>query len=501
MRSAVPESGRPAFRWPESLRPAWLLLLLCCSVYLLGFALFYPRLAVNDDEAQYIRQASLLLRGTATIELADARTGEAQTVRPSTYPLGTAALMSPFVAAAGWRGAFLLAPLSFVGAVLLLARWLRDAGRPPIFALLLLSFVPALVMGRVAMSDIPSAAIATLGLWLFWQGMRRRPAWWLGAGFVAGASAALRPTNVLVFAPFFVGAVLRRDRNWWALAAGGVFGVSLRLISSAFVLGDAFADRASYVFEPQTLMERLPLYLLGLFVLLPGGLPLSLLYRGERRAEVISTIAFFVGFFLLQTYSTKETSSAKRIVLALRYFLPILPLMIFAMSESIPRLWTAWRTGLSDGARVRLDRLAKLAMVGWIVVTCVASLGVHGFMQRWAKAQAEIHDAILEHARGSVLVTNLPGTKKFIPVLELTYQPVDRDSIQPTEIVDLAERHGRVVVALLDRSDSAWWRTQSEANARFIAAVQPEPALLLDLAPTATDRLRIWRVDRSETER
>jgi hypothetical protein len=49
------------------------------------------------------------------------------------------------------------------------------------------------------------------------------------------------------------------------------------------------------------------------------------------------------------------------------------------------------------------------------------------------------------------------------------------------------------MVALLDRSDSDYWREDAARNAAFIAALG-DPAPLVDLQATGTDRLRIWRI-------
>ena len=500
MPTASEEQGPGSLSWIADPQRAWRWIVLLCAVYLVAFACFYPQLPVNDDEAQYIRQTRLLLQGASVISLEDARTGELQEFRPSTYPIGTAVLMAPFVAVGGWRAAFVLAPLSLFAALWLLGRWLQQEGRSPAFALLLFGFVPTLVMGRVAMSDVPSAAIVALGLWLFWLGLRRGPAVWLAAGFVAGASAAFRPPNVLVFLPLCAGTVLRRDRNWWALALGGVAGSSLRLVSSAFVLGDAVAIRTPYILEVATIMERLPLFLFGLLVLLPGGLVLALLYRGERRPEVTGTVLFVFGFFLLQQYSSVETGFAKRIVLALRYFLPLLPLMIFAMAESVPRLWQGMLQRTASPRREQLVSLARATLAAWIAMLVVGAIGVNVFMYRWATSVAEIHDSILETTDGAVIVTNLAGTKKFIHELDLAYLPVKRSLIEPEELVTLAKRHGELYLVLLDRTDSEWWRSQTADNAAFVARLPGEPELLVDRRPTSTDRLRIWRFSAPDAE-
>ena len=105
----------------------------------------------------------------------------------SRYPIGTAVLMAPFVALAGWRAAFLVPLLCLLGSTLLVGRWLQEERRSPVWALTLLGYPVALLMGRVCMSDVPSMAVVTLGLWLFWRGPGRNGGQWLASGFVAGA--------------------------------------------------------------------------------------------------------------------------------------------------------------------------------------------------------------------------------------------------------------------------------------------------------------------------
>ena len=160
--------------------------------------------------------------------------------------------------------------------------------------LLLLGFPPMLVMGRVAMSDVPSTAWVALGFLAFWRGLdakgRAGALWWLGSGFVAGASMALRASNPVLFVPLFAGSVLRRELNAWALVVGGIAGLGVRLLSQAILFGNALYERDAYRFSPETVDERLWLYLLALLVFVPGGLVLSVLYRGRRRPEVIITM-------------------------------------------------------------------------------------------------------------------------------------------------------------------------------------------------------------------
>ena len=472
-------------------RTTWRLIGALVLAYAVLFAVFYPRVIINDDESEYIRQVQLLLKGTSTVVQIDPFTGAEVAVTPGTYPMGMPLLSAPFVAVAGWRGAFVPACLSLVAAVLLTAAWIHSERRPPIFALIILGFPPALVMGRVAMSDIPSTAWVVTGLWLFWRGIDGKPGWWLASGFVAGVSLIFRATNPILLAPLYAGTVLRREWKCWALVLGGVAGLAMRPLTMQFYFGDAFFERSMYHFAPETIFERIPLYLFGLALLVPGGLVFGFLYKGRRRPEILATIGLFLAFFLFQTYSTVETGLPKRIVLGLRYFLPLLPVMAFAMAESVPRLWRQWIT--PRGRRV--TRVASTGVALWLVLVGLATFSVHPYFSAWSSTQAQIRDEIARVVPDdAVLITNWSGTKKFVRHLDRRYVIVHPGQIEKEDVNELVERNSEVYLVLLDRTDSAWWREHGETNEAFLRKLDLEGEPETNLRPTATDRLRIWRI-------
>ena len=86
---APARDDRLAFRWIFAL----------LATYAVSMALFYPNSVTNDDEAQYLRQTQLVLEGHSTVLREDPFTGEMEEDLPSTYPLGPALTMAPFVAA------------------------------------------------------------------------------------------------------------------------------------------------------------------------------------------------------------------------------------------------------------------------------------------------------------------------------------------------------------------------------------------------------------------
>jgi hypothetical protein len=233
------------------------------------------------------------------------------------------------------------------------------------------------------------------------------------------------------------------------------------------------------------------LYLVGLLVFVPGGLVFGLAYRGRRRPEVLATIVGFFLFFLFQAYGASESGFVKSLVLGLRYFGPLLPLLAFAMAESVPR-WLGierWAKGARMGALVRTGSIL------WLAGILVACFAVHPVLDRWAGSQAEIRGALEQHVpRETVLVTNYNALRKFVPDLSRPYRTLDRRELASESLHELGLRHEVYFVALLDRSDSDYWRADMEANAAFLAQLPASAALVLDLKATQTDRLRIWRV-------
>lgn len=478
-------------------RMAWRLVVIGCLIYAFSFCAFYPRVVTNDDESLYRRQTLLALQGTAQITQIDPMSNEEVVHYPSTYPPGTALAMTPFVATFGWRGAFMVPFLSLMVAVLVMGRWLADEGRSPLFALLLLGNPPALVMGRVGMSDVPSMAVVTVGLWLFWRGLDRNYRWWLASGFVAGASMVFRESNPMCFAPFFAGTVLRRDRNWWALLVGGLLGLSLRAAAYGYFLGDPFFGRSPYFLALDTLHERIGNYLVAALVFIPGGLVLALLYRGRRWPELAIVVAGFFTAYLIQRYYTEETATLKNLIITPRYLLPLTPVIVFGMAESVPRLWSRLLERFGPGGHLGLERWRPRVVAAWAAAVLFAALCVHPAFYLWSETQARIRDAIVDvTATDAVMVTNYMATRKFLNELERKYRPVDSRQISAEDANDLVERYGEIYVVFVDRSDSEWWRKDMDLNADFMQDLDRKPSLLLDERMSPTDHLRIWRVVR-----
>jgi len=484
---------------PQFVRRVVLALL---AIYTASFAVFYPEIATNDDESMYIRQARIAFSGKPTITQIEPLSNQQLEVSPSTYAPGTALVMAPLVEWLGWRAAFVIPWASLLLAVWLTYLWIRDAGYEPFFALVVLGFPPALVMGRVAMSDVPSAAIVAVGFYCFWRGQdaERSHGWWVASGLVAGASWAFRATNPILFVPLFAGTVLRRETRCWALIVGGLLGLGIRFLAMYAYFGSALFERSAYHPALHSIMDRLPLYLIGLLVFVPAGLLFGVLYKGRRRPEIIATIAMIFLFFLGQQYSTHGTSFVKRLVLALRYFIPLLPVLAFAMAESVPRTLAAMRE--RPGGMRRSAIALGTAGVVWLGGVGVAAAAVHPAFWFWSSTQVQLRDVIREHLPDdSIFITNWMASRKFVDVFNQKYIRVERDSVTPRIVQQLVARDGVVYLVLMTRNDSEYWLEDGRRTEQFLASLRDEPELLADVSPGPVDRVRIWRLDRDSPPR
>lgn len=474
-------------------RHAWAVIGAALIVYSLAFAAFYPDVITVKDESRYVHQARFYAAGITSDVREEAFTGEMVETRPGTYPFGTSTLMAPLVAMFGWRGVYGVPWIALLLGVLLTARWIADEGRSSLAALVIMGFPAALVMGRTAMSDVPSLALVSAGLLFFWRGLDRGAAWSLASGVCAGLSLTVREPNVLVFAPFYAGALVRRDRNVGALILGGLIGTAARPIGNWIIFGDPFFARASAgFFDPEALPVNLTKHLLALMVLVPGGLVAGLLYRGRRAVEVRTCVALFVGFYLVYNYSGAPSGWLKGTILGQRFFLPLLPVLAFALADFVPRLW---RQISERGRHAWMRPLAGFLVAGWVIGIIGVSAGVHAYMSNWSRSQTALRNHIEAYVEfDKPLVANLNLTEKVIDRFDFKYVPVDREYVDLGSLMTLADRHDHFYVVLIDRAETHHFRKDSRRNEALLASLDGHVELLLEERTSPTERIRILRV-------
>lgn len=466
-------------------------------IYLVGLLCFFPDVITQHDEARYLEMAYAFSKGSPCLDDIDPLSGRVRCNPSGRFLPGTSTLMEPPIVLFGWRGAYLVPALALAAATLCTALWVREAGRSPLFALMVLGYLPSLVLGRVAQSDVPSTALAALGLWLFWADGPDRRARWAASGFIAGLSLSVRETNALLFAPLYLGALIRREVGTWALIAGGLAGSLLRPLGTWIVYGDPF-----YIFpvDPTFALSNvpgnLPLYAVALLVLIPAGLIGGLLYRGERWPEVVATVALFCALYLSFGYRGQTSGLLRELILGPRYFAPLTPLLAFAAAEALPRLWAAIRARVDTGAAGAMARSGSSGVRLWVAGVLILAFVVHPVVDRLTDSLGHFREAIYGHsAAGSVVVVNWVDKKLVNPMFG-ERQRFYFEHLTPEIFDRLLARHGTITVALHDRRVSRVLREQALENQRMLdtLAKRAKFELLSDWGGATSERLRIWRV-------
>jgi hypothetical protein len=379
----------------------------------------------------------------------------------------------------------LLSVLSLALATLATVLALRHLGAHPAFALLVPGFAGSLLFGRVAMSDVPSAAIVALGLLMFLDPGARAGRVFAG-GLLAGAALLFREPNVLLMAPFVAGAIVRRRQNALPVLAGVVVGVGLRLLIAYAMFGDPLFVRASgYGFSVGSALHNAPQYLVILMLFVPLGLALPFLYRGPMRRELVSAVALFIGLYLFYDYSSeRENGAMKGLVLSMRYVIPALPLFAVMAADVAPRVFAS----LPVDARALAVRCALPAGIA----LTVAAFASHGAVRRLEAAPFRVVTAIRAATRSELpLIINSKATFKYVNAVYGPRRLVLRDAITGAEVPSLLLAHGPMQVAFLDRNDSEMFIEDAEANRRFMELVRTRCTVRMVLSEQIDKALRL----------
>jgi len=432
--------------------------------YVVGLALYPPRVLTVVDEDRYVSQALAFARGAPVIEGSGIVVPPVQVRAISDYPPGTSLLQTPFVAAFGWRGAILVSLASLILATLFTAAWLRDAGKPVGFALFVPGFAAVPVFGRIAMSDMPSGALVAFVCWSLWKSESGNTRWSVVTGLAAGASLLLREPLAVLLAPLLLGAVIRRRARAVPLFLGGAVGVTLRLVLSKVLFGSAVYVRDSGItFSLGSLAHTIPVYAAILLVMFPMGALLPFFYRGQRRLEVVVAVVAYVLLFLLYDYDViRGQGPVKGLLLAARFMIPVVPLLAWMAADVWPRI-------LNRGGARAEQAISRLAPMGVAGIGLMA-FAVHPIAHRQERDFEAIVTGIFSNTdSATAVVTNSDATLKYFSAAYGRRRLILRQSVRPDSVPALLSTFGRLDIVLLDRLDSEMFRRDADANSRFLA--------------------------------
>ena len=506
-------------------RAAWLCVAAVLAAHAAGFVAWWPETVTIADEVRYVDQARWFAQGRV-MGLAPALSGGPEReYRPSQYPPLTSILQAPLVLLGGPRAAALLSMLCLLAAVALAGVWLAQSGRSPLWALLILSYPPCLVLGRVAMSDAPNLLFVTVALWLFFRGADRGDAWWLLAGAVAGISLLVRETNVVLFVPLAVGVLVRRDKGTLWLLGGFLAGLAVWAGCKLAVFGSPFFFRdTGYGFSLASGWTNLPTYAAGLLVFVPCGLAGVFSWRGRYRAEVITATLALTLFFAAFDYTGSESGLAERLVLVPRYLMPLLPLLVLGVADLVERL--VERSGAGCGVQQRAERTDVNATAGCGVQPLVepsrfgATAGSCGSRRPrglvgWAFVLAVLVAVVASHAalgvRGAVraaaardvaagldprvpLLVDGPAAFKLANPLTGFFPVGALSGFPPEQASALVPADGVLQVLSVEREVSPHALAARDASRAWLERMGARcpPRSLLDRTYGSGERVRVW---------
>jgi 4-amino-4-deoxy-L-arabinose transferase-like glycosyltransferase len=470
----------------RSTHRVWIILL----AYAAGFLVFRPRVLLINDEERYVAQAVAFAHGALNFHVPEGvPASPSGTPMASDYPPGTSLLQAPFVRAGGWRWAAALSVMCLALLVACTRGLLRELRLPAAYAAYALASVAALFFGRVAMSDVPAAALMALALWLVIRSERADASVprHLLAGAASGACLLFREPVVVLLAPFLLASLRQPKRLAW-LAAGGLAAIGLRLLLSELWLSDALYVRdGGYGFSVASIARNAPLYAVVLMVMVPFAAVLPALYRGPLRSKILMALGLYLLVFLAYDYNAwRDNGMLRGTLLAARFMVPALPLLAVMCAEVVPRLLSRLRL-----TTARTGALAAVLHAGLALL----ALAIHPLARQLEQPQYELLRAVQRAPADVPAVINEKVTGKFVSPVYGERMWISRARISADSLPALCRRFGGLVLVLVDRNDTELFRDDARGNAAFLAAA----AMTLPLTPLHDEeisgmRLRMLRV-------
>jgi hypothetical protein len=301
-----------------------------------------------------------------------------------------------------------------------------------------------------------------------------------------------------LFVAFFLGALLRRERHLIPLIVGGLAGVLCRPLGAAIAYGDPlFVKVQFYGFTGHQLPQNLVMYMTALLILVPGGLIFALAYRGKRWPELVSTVAVFVGMFLAYNYNASGSGGLRQWMLSLRFLIPLLPMVVFAMAHTCPRWSAALLRSRSAERKIFWNHLVHATVATWLAGVVAMGFVVNWRSDQWGKLHQDLVSALYSNTDpAQPLVADIPATIKFLNELHGPRMVAPLTGIQPRDIHALIDRYKTVQFIFFNRDDSDYWIAKSQEDQLLMAVLNSQFATVVKLEQRfpGLGVLRIWIV-------
>lgn len=378
-------------------------------IYLLLYFIYYPRIYGIIDEACYIDLAYALRKGTVYLEQADLGTIhfpiKVGSHVVSMYPVGNATLLMPFTIL-GVYSLFLYGLIFHLIGYMIFIKVLKQVDINPKYAVLYLFYPPQLLFSRTVMSDLPAAVFILLAFYLY---QRER---YLFSGMALGLSFIIRYAGIVLVPVFLVFALIRRRAEGLKMLIGLLPFLLLVLFYNYVVYGGILRTGYSAQLFPVDLhinihrcARHFLAYVLALSIFYPLMIVSPFLYKGKYRYEIFTSFVVIVLFYILFSYTFTiyhipcVKSCIKTLFLTVRYFFPIIPMLLIAYSSICTRY---------------LNKTGFTIVLGLLITIAT---GIHYYHHKYLNSQVKFRDSLYSHTtESSFIISNLEATELVSPL-------------------------------------------------------------------------------------
>ncbi|MBI4722050.1 MAG: hypothetical protein HY769_03485 [Candidatus Stahlbacteria bacterium] len=382
------------------------LLLSSLGIYLALYFIYYPQTYTIFDEACYLDLSYALRQGTVYLEQADLPTLhypiKVNNHFVSIYPIGNSILLLPFTYLGKW-GLFLYGLLFHILGYAIFIKVLKQANIDIKYAILYLFYPPQVLFSRTIMSDIPAAVFVLLAFYCY-----QREKYTL-SGVALGISFIIRYVGIALLPVFLALAIIKKRWQGLKICIGFIpfliFVLAYNYVVYGGVLNTGYPIK-TLSFDLHRYGLHILIYLLSLSIFYPLMLIAPFIYKKAYRTEILSS--FFVLFiFLLLTsfaFCIYAEPSAKSIIktslLAVRYFFPIIPLLLIAYSSICEKYLSKF-----------------FRFIGVWVILIITSIGIHYYHHRYLDEQSKFKNILYLHtSRQSLIICNGEASELISPI-------------------------------------------------------------------------------------
>jgi len=137
-----------------------------------------------------------------------------------------------------------------------------------------------------------------------------------------------------------------------------------------------------------------------------------------------------------------------------RFFIPLLPVLAFAMAESVPGLFNSFSLKF---------KFRHFILKGGIALITIGIVFTNVLFHEWAEVHEDIQGKITEYVpENSAVITNFQSTLKYVSELQGYQSRINYFEVSPEQV----ERIGDAYIIFVQRSESSYWREIAESEDR-----------------------------------